>query len=216
VASERAQRTAVGGSATHRLYSKEWRRQIRSGVQASAAALVPVLHNRYRPRSVVDIGCGEGWFCHEFEALGTRAVGVDGAWVDDVIHVDLAAPPYPDLERFDLALCLEVGEHVEQARAPDLVAWLVGLAPIVVFSAAIPGQGGEGHVNEQRPEWWRDLFHATGYAITGALRWQVWDDERIEPWYRQNLLVAGDSGLAEDGCRFVVHPDLWRWKGMMR
>jgi SAM-dependent methyltransferase len=185
-------------------------------VKSSAAALVPVLHDRYRPSSVIDVGCGEGWFCREFEVLGARTVGVDGSWVDGATHVDLATPPYPDLGYFDLALCLEVGEHVDRAHASDLVDWLVGLAPIVVFSAAIPGQGGEGHVNEQRPEWWRDLFHAGGLPITGALRWQVWGDDRIEPWYRQNLLVAGDAGLAEDGCPFVVHPGMWQWKGLMR
>jgi SAM-dependent methyltransferase len=200
----------------HRLYSQRWRDQIRSGVQSSAAALVTVLHDRYQPASVVDAGCGEGWFSREFEARGARTVGVDGSWVDGATHVDFTAPPYPDLGRFDLALCLEVAEHIEAARAIDLVGWLVQLAPVVVFSAAIPGQGGQGHVNEQPPEWWRDLFHAAGRSITGALRWQVWDDVRIDPWYRQNLLVAGDPNLAEDGCPFVVHPGMWQWKGMMR
>jgi SAM-dependent methyltransferase len=205
----------MAAEATHRVYTQRWRTTIRSRVQSSAGALVPILHERYRPATVVDVGCGEGWFVDEFEQLGARTVGVDGSWVAGATHVDLTEPPYPDLGAFDLALCLEVAEHIDRVHAQDLVRWLVGLAPVVVFSAAIPGQGGEGHVNEQPPGWWRDRFLAAGRSVSGAFRWQVWDDDRIEPWYRQNLLVAGDSDLAEDGCPFVIHPGMWRWKGMM-
>lgn len=196
-------------------YTQQWRDKIRPGVQSSAAALVPLLHELFHPASVIDVGCGEGWFLREFETLGATTVGVDGSWVDGAQHVDLTAPPYPALERADLALCLEVAEHVEAKHADDLVGWLVQLAHVVVFSAAIPGQGGTGHVNEQWPSYWADKFAATerGFIGTGALRWQVWNDERIEPWYRQNLLVFADcdrSPIAwNDGCPSVVHPEIW-------
>lgn len=192
------------------IYSEKWRQQVRAGARSSAEVLAPYLAGRYEPARVIDVGCGEGWFCREFEACGVHAAGVDGPWVDSAITVDFDRPPYPQLGRFDLAVCLEVAEHVEPGAANDFIAWLISLAPVVVFSAAVPGQGGEGHVNEQPPAYWRDLFASHARRGSGALRWAIWDDDRIEPWYRQNLLVFGDPDLVDDGCPHVIHPAMWR------
>lgn len=203
-----------------RLYTDKWRDKIRSGVQSSAAVLCPMLVEAFEPKTAIDVGCGEGWFVRELEQCGVNATGVDGAWVDGVQHVDLTAPPYPELGRFDMALCLEVAEHVPARCARDLVRWLVSLAPIVVFSAALPGQGGTGHVNEQWPAYWRDLFAAERYQGTGGLRPRIWDDERVEGWYRNNLLVfigKDDASVSTnfdwDGCPSLVHPYLWKLYG---
>ena len=93
------------------------------------------------------------------------------------------------------------------------------LAPIVVFSAAIPFQGGDGHINEQWPSFWSDLFAARGYSCLADLRHRVWTNPSIEIWYRQNLLcfVAADlrrrlpwaKGMAPDETIDVVHPELY-------
>lgn len=197
-------------ASTRSPYTDKWRAAIRGGVQSSASALVPILHEKFHPQTVIDIGCGEGWFLREFEHLGATTTGVDGSWVAGVTHVDLTAPPYPDLGRFELALCLEVAEHVHERHADQLVDWLTDLAPIVVFSAAVPGQGGTGHVNEQPPRYWAEKFAAHSYEGSGALRWQIWDDERVEPWYAQNLLVFGAHDLQRDGCPYVIHPGIWK------
>ena len=191
-------------------YTEQWRTQVRPGARSSAAVLAPMLAGRYHPGSAVDVGSGEGWLRAELETAGVSTSGVDGPWVDGCVAVDFDRPPYPHLGRFDLAVCLEVAEHVAPAAAEPFVAWLVSLAPIVVFSAAVPGQGGEGHVNEQPPAYWRDLFAGHRLGGSGALRWGIWDDARIAPWYRQNLLVFGDPDLPEDGCPHVIHPDMWR------
>ena len=50
---------------------------------------------------------------------------------------------------FDLAISLEVAEHPPEEFAEPLVERLVTAAPFVLFSAAIPEQGGIHHVNEQ-------------------------------------------------------------------
>lgn len=195
------------------VYTPSWRERIRPGVQSSAEQLVPLLTDRYRPSTVVDVGCGEGWFCRQFEQGGaSRVVGVDGPWTNAAVTVDFDRPPYPDLGRFELAVCLEVAEHVTEDHADEFVVWLVSLAPIVVFSAAVPGQGGEGHVNEQPPGYWAALFASHGYGGSGALRWEVWDDRRICWWYRQNLVVFGDHGLPADGCPYVIHPEMVTWR----
>lgn len=195
-----------------KLYNEAWRRRVRRGAKSSAAVLAPLLCERFAPSSLVDVGCGEGWLTASFAELGVkRTLGIDGPWVAKATTVDLTKPPYPKLEPFDLAVCLEVAEHVPSQHADRLVKWLASLAPTIVFSAAIPGQGGAGHVNEQWPRYWAKKFSRCGYSASGALRAELWDDERVEPWYRQNLLVFGDlHGLPEDGCPSIVHPGIWK------
>ena len=172
-------------------------------------------------RSVVDIGGGEGWWAAEFAMLGARAVCVDDGSAaepaDRVEHVrhDVSAGLPGNLATFDLALCLEVLEHIDPDAGDRLVGELCGLAPSVLFSAAVPGQGGHGHVNEQWPAYWVERFHHHGFRSSGALRWTFWNDVSVEYWYRQNLLFATreperypalfDTPLAETWD--VVHPD---------
>jgi len=197
---------------TSRLYSDRWRERVRAGAQSSAAVLAPRLVDLFHPTTVIDVGAGEGWFADAFEALGATTTRVDGPWVEGVVHVDFSRPPYPDLGAHDLAVCLEVAEHVTPRYADRLVAWLCTLAPTVAFSAAIPGQGGTGHVNEQPPAYWAERFATHGFPGSGALRLELWDDDRIEPWYRQNLLIFGRHDLPLDRCPHLVHPHLWKPK----
>lgn len=200
-------------------YDSRFFNSIRQGSRDSAAALAPIVADTFEPDAVVDVGCGEGWWGAAFADLGANAVGLDGGEIPDaqiaVEPCDLARE-VPAIGRFDLAVCLEVAEHLPPARAEGFVAELCRLAPVVAFSAAVPGQGGTGHLNEQWPGYWADLFAQNGYQGTGALRWSVWDDERIKWWYRQNLLVfARDlpGDLSADGCPAVVHPACWAHHG---
>ena len=92
--------------------------------------------------------------------------------------------------RFSLAICLEVGEHLPPERAPGFVTDLTRLAPVVLFSAAVPGQGGTNHVNEQWSEYWVALFEAQGWTCRDAVRPWVRTNEDVAWWYRQNLYLA--------------------------
>lgn len=205
--------------------------QIRPGVQASAAVVVPhvVSHMSRPPRTVLDVGCGEGWWAAAFRAdSGADVVGLDGGYVapqafgvEEFCAWDLAEPLPTAIrgrERFELVVCLEVAEHLPAARAESFVADLCRLGESVLFSAAIPGQGGVGHENEQWPSWWAALFEGRGYEVTGALRCGIWTDERVEPWYRQNLLVATRSTarlwalLPDEPMLDVVHPAIYGWR----
>jgi SAM-dependent methyltransferase len=190
------------------------RDKIRAGVIRSAEVIVDVIADEFDPATVVDVGCGEGWFCREFRGRGVEAFGVDGDKLPEVdMVVDLTSAPYPDLGGYDLAICLEVAEHLEPECAPAFVEWLCKLAPIVVFSAAVPGQGGPGHVNERPPEYWSDLFAEFGYVGSGALRDRLWDDGRVDWWYRQNMLVFGAHNLPAGGCELREHPEMLAWLG---
>ena len=173
--------------------------------------MVPIVLELLAPSSVVDLGCGLGAWLRAFLELGVEDVlGVDGDYVDrDMLAIpadrflahDLSQPL--DLSRtFDLAVSLEVAEHLPPEAAQTLVDSLTHHAPAVLFSAAIPGQDGVGHVNTRWPSYWRGLFLPRGYRVVDCLRHRIWDDEEIEFWYRQNLLLFVRADILE------AHPEL--------
>ncbi|MHC5004579.1 MAG: class I SAM-dependent methyltransferase [Planctomycetota bacterium] len=181
-----------------RAYTGSYDEMLRLGMQRSARAVVPRLVGDLSPGSVIDVGCGPGLWLAAFRELGVEDVlGVDGAHVGrDVLAIppecfrahDLREPLRLD-RRFDLVLCLEVAEHLPGEAADTLVDSLAALGDTIVFSAAIPHQGGEQHVNEQWPDYWHERFVRRGYRADAGLREQVWNDPDVDWWYAQNLLV---------------------------
>jgi hypothetical protein len=176
------------------------------GSLASARHVVPLILEIVSVNSVIDFGCGNGAWLSVARAHGVeRIVGIEGGVVtedalhvpEDIVHrMDLEEPI--DLgESFDLAMSLEVGEHLPVRAARTLVTSIVAHADLVLFSAAIPLQGGLHHINEQWPEYWAELFGEHGYQCFDVLRWRIWSDERIEWWYRQNILLfaAGEAAF---------------------
>jgi SAM-dependent methyltransferase len=212
------------------MYDEHFFDVIREGIKRSAVALVPILFETFEPATVIDVGCGEGWWAQAFEECSQwgrgstcQVMGIDGPGTrsilgDRFMPHDLREPlPTVLWGQFDLAICLEVAEHLPAERADTFIADLCALAPVVVFSAAIPGQGGTGHVNEQWPDYWAHRFAANGYRVSGEFRYAIWEDDRIENWYRQNLLIAVDlerrpqfEQVAEWGRPLrLVHPVLY-------
>ena len=200
-------------SAAKNLYTSGFYAGIVPGARRSADVVVPLLLQLTRPTSVIDVGCGTGSWLSVFRRLGvTDTFGVDGP------HVDVAALEIPstsfrsvdlrqplNLERtFDLVLCLEVAEHLPAESAAGLVDSLTRLGSVVAFSAAIPYQGGVGHVNEQWPDYWIRLFAERRFVVLDALRSILWDNPQVEWWYAQNMLVFARQ---EDGhSRRIEHP----------
>jgi len=180
------------------LYNKAFYMRQVGGSGRSAARIVPILVSIIQPESVVDVGCGTGVWLSNLMAAGVGDVlGVDGSHVercrlripiDRFLAHDLTQPLAVG-RTFDLALCLEVAEHLPATRARGLVADLTALAPVIAFSAAVPGQGGTGHVNEQWPTWWQELFEQSGYDCLDCIRARIWNDSSVEWWYRQNILL---------------------------
>jgi len=207
-------------------YSTEFYLSQREGSLRSAKSVLPTIFDLVHPKSVVDVGCGVGTWLSVAQQLGVEdIVGLDGDYVDRMLLViptekfitcDLAGP-LPVQRSFELALCLEVVEHLPPSAAAQIIAELARLAPVVLFSAAIPGQGGTHHVNEQWPEYWQELFARHGYLFCDCIRPRAWNDSDIEICYRQNaFLVAHKSWLRlrpelqpamEPLAR--VHPALW-------
>lgn len=168
------------------------------GSLRSAKAIVPTIIELLSPKSVVDIGCGVGTWLSVFSENGVSEIlGLDGPYVqkeklkipsDHFLAVDLNN--LQTLGRsFDLAVCLEVAEHLPEAASDSLVDALTSFADAVLFSAAIPNQGGEHHINEQWPEFWHKKFSARNFVAFDFLRKSLWTNEEIEFWYRQNLIL---------------------------
>jgi SAM-dependent methyltransferase len=140
------------------------------------------------------------------KSLGLQDVtGADGDYVDrSTLLIDAAdfaahdiTKPFDAGRTFDLVLCLEVAEHVPRGSSITLIENIVRHGPLVLFSAAVPGQGGEDHVNEQAYAYWRDLFALRGYRMFDFVRPRIADKFDVEPWYRYNLMLfAHDTVIA--------------------
>ena len=162
----------------------------RSGtVIASASVVVPLIDYYLGPQSVLDIGCGMGEWVGAFRSQGVEETyGVDISAPEWLTRHDLTEPL--DLGRdFDLVLCLETGEHLPEESADTLVDSCVHHAPSVVFSAAVVGQEGIGHINCQPHEYWHEKFAQRGYEMFDPFRPQLARDSRVSPWYKNNLFL---------------------------
>lgn len=229
-------------------YTPQFHAGIAPGSRRSALRVLPIVFEMAPHESVVDVGCGTGAWLNAALQLGAAEVaGVDGDYVDrtqleipDACFVpsDLATTTIERLRQhpaigsrtFDLCMSMEVAEHLPPQAAAGFVDLLCSLAPVVVFSAAIPFQGGTDHLNEQFPSYWVPHFARNGLLPFDVVRPRIWEDTNVEWWYRQNTLVfarqtAVPSGLkpggAGRGTLDVVHPeqyqrvvtwgsDLWR------
>jgi SAM-dependent methyltransferase len=172
----------------------------------SAVAIVDLILQYISPTSVVDVGCGTGRFLEEFKERGVDTIlGLDGPATEAVFRpdasnflaVDLTAPVEQN-QRFDLALCLEVAEHLPAESADCLVKTLTDLAPLVLFSAAHPDQGGQGHINEQWPTYWYRRFAQHGYVALDILRGPLGDEPGLLDCYRRNLVFFVESSHASE------------------
>ena len=202
-------------------YNPKFYRELASS-QESAREVLPLVLDAVQPASVIDIGCGTGnWLAIAQESGVKEILGVDGAWV----KAQLAIPPQSFVEhdlstplklhrRFDLALSLEVAEHLPVSAARIFVKSLCDAADVVVFSAAIPGQGGRRHVNEQWPVYWAELFSELQYDCYDFLRPKIWSNPRVTWHYAQNSLVFARAGFRHSFGQpstplSLVHPILW-------
>ncbi|SEL50525.1 hypothetical protein SAMN04488505_102424 [Chitinophaga rupis] len=166
---------------------------------SSAQRVLPIVNGFIHPQSIIDVGCGSGvWLKVVSEELHIQDYqGVEGPYVkpetlkvpaDKVLFKDLKQPLSLG-RRYDLAISMEVGEHLPDSCARQFVGTLTSLSDVVLFSAAIPGQEGTYHINEQYPEYWAQLFVEQGYVPVDIMRPLLWKKEGVEYWYQQNTLL---------------------------
>lgn len=188
----------------------------------AASVIVPIIQKLIRPESVLDVGCGIGTWLKVFKEVGVKNVfGVDGDYVDRTLlkkfisennfkAVDLRLPLVLNT-KFDLTICLEVAEHLPYQTADCLIESLCRHSETILFSAAIPFQGGQNHLNEQVPQYWIDKFKFHGYKVYDPIRSEVWECKEVDVWYKQNIFLFSRKKLDLPIPIFthLVHPDLF-------
>lgn len=206
----------------------------KDGSFKSAMEILPLVNEFIRPRSVVDVGCGVGTWLAAWKHLsrgGINVYGIDGDYVDrSQLLIDEKIFHPANIEnritlerRFDLVESLEVAEHLTPARADSFVEDLTRLGDVILFSAAIPAQGGTNHVNEQWQSYWAEKFLQFDYVGIDCIRPSIWNNGNVEFWYRQNIFIYVKRSelyrypeLQEfylkhrDATIFnAVHPEMW-------
>ena len=204
-----------------RLYDARFYRELDS-TRESAREILPIVLDLVKPASIVDIGCGTAhWLATAIDLGIPDVLGVDGEWAakanleiprEKFLQHDLTTPLKLG-RKFDLAISLEVAEHLPAPHARAFVELLCNCADTVLFSAAIPGQGGRHHINEQWPQYWTDLFAGFGFQCYDLLRPALWDNPRVLWYYAQNCMIYARGGLGKarpvERPLSLIHPALW-------
>jgi len=194
----------------------------------SAENILPFVFSIFKPISVLDVGCGNGSWLKACKDLGVAEIfGIDGILVEsselmikesEFLRHDLTKKIELD-KKYDMAISLEVAEHLPEDAADIFVDSLTKHASVILFSAAIPQQGGQNHLNEQWPNYWNEKFRKKGFQAFDILRNKFWENENVRWWYRQNMMLYAREGEAafnefepSKNILSYIHPRLYQKK----
>jgi hypothetical protein len=195
----------------------------------AAEEIVPFIVDLLRPNSIVDVGCGIGTWLKVFSDNGVLDyIGIDGDYVDkNLLKIDKCffvdynlETYYQSNRKFDLAVSLEVAEHLKEGSSDDFIKTLTDLSDVVIFSAAVPNQGGQNHINEKEPSYWIKKFENLGFKCFDILRPVFWNNDKVDCWYKQNIfLFTNKKNFHEKLQSFktfsnehIIHPELLKIK----
>lgn len=163
-------------------------------------AIADAIIDQYHPASVIEFGCGNGELTRALSNRGIFVTALDGYSNPDFFgatgiqfkNVDLNKPEAVisllGTAKFDLAICMEVAEHLTPNVSFDLIKSLTTVSDVVVFSAAVPGQGGDGHVNCRNRTEWHEFFLSQGFVIADTIRERIRNNTQVGLWYRLNTI----------------------------
>lgn len=184
------------------LYDAEYYgRHIEPSAAAASEVMAPSIIADLAPRTLVDVGCGSGALLESIRKRGCAVFGLEYAEGGlafcrkrnlDVQKFDLEHDTFPPDRTFDVAVSMEVAEHLPERCADRFTDLLVLLSSVVVFTAAHPGQGGTDHVNEQPASYWIQKFSSRGFEFDEAhsAAWrEQWKRAGIAKWYWMNIMI---------------------------
>ncbi len=193
----------------------------------SAKIILPILFEIFPPKTIIDIGCGSGAWLLAASELGVKSLwGIDGDWlrneqlltdnVELIIHN--LNQPLPRVGKFDITISLEVAEHLPPERAQSFITDLCHYSEVILFSAAIPHQGGDHHINEQWQSYWVKLFLENNFIGVDFIRPKIWHNPQVKSWYKQNtflFLHKSKEHVIPSDSKYefpvnIVHPEIYK------
>ncbi len=209
------------------IYDTEFYKYTKRVGKIRTKIILPMLEEVFKPKSVVDVGCGIGLWAKYFLEKGCDVLGIDGEYVDkEIVEIPLESFHSMDLEnerivlpkRYDLCISIEVAEHLSGDRAESFIEDLCNLSDNILFSAAIKGQPGVGHVNCQYQDYWECIFNTKGYYAVDLIRDYLWYNEELlnnnSALIIQNLIFYSNDKKRFDNERkqkpitAIVHPKI--------
>jgi len=154
-----------------------------------------------QPATAVDIGCGAGELLEALRNAGVEVFGLENSKAGlsncyrrklNVVKFNLEKDKLAEITTFDIAVSMEVAEHLPKKVAERYVDLLTQLSSVIIFSAAPPGQGGSGHINEQSPSYWISKFARRGFVQMLELtqKWRDdWECGGVDIYYHRNLMI---------------------------
>jgi trans-aconitate methyltransferase len=180
-------------------------RDVEGPASHAAPIIAESIIERFSPRTLIDVGCGTGAMMAAFKERGVVVEGLDysaaavkrcSARGLTVTRFDIENAVGSPNKTFDIAISMEVAEHLPESKAEKFVHLLSRLAPTILCTAAGPGQGGTDHVNLKPKQYWIDLFRKEGANFddrSTTILAARWAQNNVADFYHSNLMIFSAS-----------------------
>lgn len=215
-----------------KVYNRDFYNELNKTTERSAEIIVPIVlkilceDNQLVSQNpqVCDVGCGVGTWLKIFKRCGCKIKGFDGNGYEERLKINKDefeqinfTKPYCTDKKYDIALSLEVAEHIPEKYLSTYMKTLTNFSDIVIFSAAIPFQMGQGHINEQYPSYWIKKFSEMNYSCIDIIREKIWNEKNVCHYYKQNIFLMvknthKNERFVNENAKVVldmIHPDTW-------
>lgn len=208
-------KTLPGKPEVKSVYNQAFYADINEAAIRSADIILPIVKSAAPFKTVLDVGCGQGAWGMSIDPK--HYTGIDGDYIkpeslliqpEQFIAKDLSQK-FNLRKKFDLVISLEVAEHLPPDAADTFIDNLCRHSDVILFSAAIPAQGGNNHLNEQWQSYWAEKFFNRGFSLYDFVREQIWNNKDVPYYYRQNTLVFSKRTLEAYNRPVIdiVHPE---------